>query len=191
MQNLLHDQKVICYEENGTIQRIKWQYIEALNSVQEDLGFSLANMLKKQHIFWTKHKMNVRIAAQTLSSSVASTIDFLQEQTDLPEFKGSEPTTHFINQVDMIFDILNSRNPFAKGHKAPVTKENLSLYMDCIIFKAELSSNFSRNRKYFQLKTGICQLSNMASPCLKKMLTFIILCDVFGKILFFTILSIL
>ena len=50
MQNLLGDQKVICYEENGTLQRIKWQYIEALNSVQEDLGFSLANRLKRQHI---------------------------------------------------------------------------------------------------------------------------------------------
>ena len=76
MQNILGDQKVICYEENGTIQRMKWQYIEALNSVQEDLGFSLANRLRKQHILWTKHKMNVRIAAQTLSSSVASAIDF-------------------------------------------------------------------------------------------------------------------
>ena len=46
MGNLLGDQKVICYEENCTIQRIKWQYIEALNSFQEDLGFSLANSLK-------------------------------------------------------------------------------------------------------------------------------------------------
>ena len=30
MQNLLGDQKVICYEENDTIQRIKWQYMVAL-----------------------------------------------------------------------------------------------------------------------------------------------------------------
>ena len=52
---------------DGTIQRIKWQYIEALNSVQEDLDFSLANKLKKQHILWTIHKMNVRNVAQTLS----------------------------------------------------------------------------------------------------------------------------
>ena len=50
MLNLLGDQKVICYEENGTLQRIKWQYIEALNSVQEDLWFFFANRLKKQNI---------------------------------------------------------------------------------------------------------------------------------------------
>ena len=29
----------------------------------------------------------------------------------------------------MNFDMLNSRNPFAKGYKAPVTKENLSLWL--------------------------------------------------------------
>ena len=29
----------------------------------------------------------------------------------------------------MIFDMLNSGNPFAKGYKAPVTKENLSLWL--------------------------------------------------------------
>ena len=37
MQNLLGGQKVTCYEENGTIQRIKWQYMAAPNSVQADL----------------------------------------------------------------------------------------------------------------------------------------------------------
>ena len=42
---------------------------------------------------------------------------------------GNEATTHFIKQVDMIFNMLNSRNPLAKGYKAPVTKENLSLWL--------------------------------------------------------------
>ena len=73
----LHPLPTNSYEENGMLQRIKWQYIEAINSVQEDLGFSLANRLKKQHILWTKDKLNVRIAPETLSCSVASAIDFL------------------------------------------------------------------------------------------------------------------
>ena len=110
-------------------QRIQWQYFEALNSVQEDLGFSLANRLKKQHILWTKHRVIVRITAQKLSCSVTSAIDFPQGQTDLPGFKDSEATTHFIKQVDMIFDMLNIRYPFAKGYKTPVMKENLSLWL--------------------------------------------------------------
>ena len=53
----------------------------------------------------------------------------------------------------------------------------------------KLGSNLSRNRKFYQLKTSFYQLSNMASSGLKKMLTFIILCELFGKILVFTIFN--
>ena len=56
-------------------------------------------------------------------------LGFLIHKTDLPEFKGREETIHFLTQFDMIFDMLNIRNPFAKGNKAPVTKENLSLWL--------------------------------------------------------------
>ena len=58
-------------------QEIQWQYIEDVNILQEDIGFTFANKLKCKHIMWTKHKMNVSMAAQTLSHSVASAIDFL------------------------------------------------------------------------------------------------------------------
>ena len=54
MQNLLGDYKTICCEENGLLKPIRWQYIEGLNDVQENLGFSLANKLKKKHILWGK-----------------------------------------------------------------------------------------------------------------------------------------
>ena len=30
--------------------------------------------------------------------------DFLHVEVNLPEFQGSEPTTHFIKMVDMAFD---------------------------------------------------------------------------------------
>ena len=38
------------------------------------------------YIAWAKHKMNVKLAAQTLSSSVATAIDFLRTEAQLPEF---------------------------------------------------------------------------------------------------------
>ena len=82
-RNLLGDQKVLCQEIDRKSRKIQWSYIEALNNLQEDLGFSLANKLKKQHIVWQKHKMNVGLAAQTLSSSVASAIDFLHGKKSL------------------------------------------------------------------------------------------------------------
>ena len=97
--------------------QIKWEYIDRLNDVQEELGFSLANKLTKKHIIWEKHKMNVKMAAQTLSASVASAIDFLCDDIEHPDFEDSESTTSFIKRMDVAFDLLNSRNPFGKGFK--------------------------------------------------------------------------
>ena len=77
MGNVLGDQKVICYEENKNIHKIKQGYIEVLIDVQEDLGFIFSNTLKKKHIMCTKSKMNVLLAAQTLIASVAKANDFL------------------------------------------------------------------------------------------------------------------
>ena len=60
------------------------------------MGLSFANKLKKKHILWTKHKMNVHLAAQTLSGSVVQAIEFLQDEAAVDEFQGSEATTEFI-----------------------------------------------------------------------------------------------
>ena len=65
MCNLLGDYKEICTERNGKLLPINWKFIENLNTIQEDLGFVFANKLKKKHIMWEKHKMNVQLAAQT------------------------------------------------------------------------------------------------------------------------------
>ena len=81
MRNLLGDYKVICHQDtSGQLHEIRWQYIENLNSLQEDIGFTFANKLKKKHILWTKYKMNVSLAAQTLSGSVANAISFLRDE---------------------------------------------------------------------------------------------------------------
>ena len=63
------------------------------------------------------------------------------------------------------------------------------LILFCNIFKAELVSIFSKNRIFIQLKSIFCQLSNMASSGLQKMLTFVILCEMFWKMLFFAIFN--
>lgn len=129
MRNLLADYQVISENIHGTSYAIKWEYIEALNSLQEEIGLTFANKIKKKHIDWTKHKMNVKLAAQTLSASVASAIDFLRDEIEAEEFQGSEATSHFIQKIDMAFDFLNSRNPFAKGAKAAVRAQTLPHFM--------------------------------------------------------------
>ena len=73
--------------------------------------------------------MKVSLAAQTLSASVASAIDFLRDEQKIPEFEGSEATTKFIRIIDKAFDMLNSGHPLAKAFKAPVipSLQNVSL----------------------------------------------------------------
>jgi hypothetical protein len=42
----------------------------------------IGNKFSAQHLQFQKHKINVRLAAQTLSSSVANAIEFLDEFLD-------------------------------------------------------------------------------------------------------------
>ena len=58
----------------------------------------------------------------SLSSSVATAIDFLWEEAGLPQFHESEATSTFVRNIDVTFDALNSKKTLAKGSKAPVTK---------------------------------------------------------------------
>ena len=69
-----------------------------------------------------KHKMNVKLAAQTLSSSVADAIEFLDSSMKLDQFQGSTGTVKFIRTIDRLFDMLNSRNPMAKGFNSRFEK---------------------------------------------------------------------
>jgi len=80
--------------------------------------------MRSVHIQWKK--MKVKLAAQTLSSSVADAIQFCSEYLKLPQFKGCEATVNFLRMIDRLFDILNSRNPFGKGYKAPLRPANES-----------------------------------------------------------------
>ena len=71
--------------------------------------------------------MNVNLAVQTVSSSVATALEFLKDDLTLPEFKGCGPSIQFIRQSDRVFDILKSRNPYGKGFKSPLRHSNISL----------------------------------------------------------------
>ena len=75
--------------------------------------------------------MNVHLAAQTLSSSVANAIQFLDVSMKPTQFQNSGPTVNFIRVIDRTFDILNSRCPHAKGYKPlqPKSKDTWENYL--------------------------------------------------------------
>lgn len=75
-------------------------YIIKLYELQQKFGLILANKLSSAHIDFKKQIMKVKIATQTLSSSVADAIDFCRDILKLPEFCNSEATTYFIRSCD-------------------------------------------------------------------------------------------
>ena len=92
-RNALGELKVLTDADGN---KIEWKFINNLHQEQLNEGLKLGNKLSKKHIIYQKNKMKVNIAAQTLSSSVADAIEFL-ESIGHPSFKGSAATVVFIN----------------------------------------------------------------------------------------------
>ena len=121
VRNTLADRGVLFDAEGG---RISWGFNESLNTLQEEEGLRLGNRLKKSHIQWRKQKMKVNLAAQALSASVADALEYSDTVLALPQFSDSATTVKFLRIFDELFDVLNSRNPFGTGFKAPMCKTN-------------------------------------------------------------------
>ena len=130
---------------------IRWQHIEELQKLQELEGLNLGNKLSSNHLKFQKHKMNVRLAAQTLSSSVANAIEFLDKSTKLPSFCNSHGTVKFIHTIDRLFDILNSRNPIAKGFKTPLRPKNKDTWEEILMSTASYLLSLKTNTPEGQL----------------------------------------
>ena len=64
--------------------------------------------------------MKVHLAAQLFSSSVADALEYCEQELKYPQFSGCAATVQFLRTIDAAFDVLNSRNPLGKGHKAPI-----------------------------------------------------------------------
>ena len=130
---------------------IKWHYIEELQKLQEVEGLNLGNKLSSNHLKFQKHKMNVRLAAQTLSSSVANAIDFLDKSIQFPSFGDSHGTVKFIRTIDQLFDMLNSRNPIAKGFKSPLRPNSKSTWEEILMSTANYLLSLKTNTPTGQL----------------------------------------
>ena len=124
-RNALADMKVFI---DGQGRRIEWNHIVRLNEIQSLEGLKFANKMSNQHVEFQRHKMNVRIAAQTLSSSVADAITFLSSANH-PGFADCDGTVTFIRTADRLFDLLNSRSAYGKGFKHPLSLSSKSCWL--------------------------------------------------------------
>ena len=84
MRNLLAEKKIIL-DEAG--RQIKWSYIEELHKLQQEEGLRAGNKLHERHIEFKRQKMKVKLAAQTLSSSVANALIFAKTLSSYLNFR--------------------------------------------------------------------------------------------------------
>lgn len=85
---------------------------------------------------WFRAKMNVRLAVETLSNSVADSMQFLMEK-NFDEFANASATIDFIRVFNNIFDVMNSKkivtsNTF-KSAINPLNQEYIFCYFDYAI----------------------------------------------------------
>ena len=89
--------------------------------------------------------VNVRLAAQTLSSSVANAIEFLDKSFKLPAFLNSNGSTQFIRTIHKLFDILSSRNSLGNGYKTPLKLDNKSVWKEIFTSSAHYLLSLKTN----------------------------------------------
>ena len=70
--------------------------------------------------------LQISLAAQTLSASTAKALDFVHD-LKYPGFDEVDATIFFVETIDRLFDILNSRRPNAPGfiHVEPSSREEI------------------------------------------------------------------
>lgn len=72
--------------------------------------------------------MKVNLSLQALSNSTAQALLCLK-QLGHDDFQSCEETVTFIQLMDSLFDLMNSRNPFGKGFKAPLRIANKQTWL--------------------------------------------------------------
>lgn len=124
IRNAWADKKLICNAKNEIID---WNYICQLFDLESSQGLRLGTKLTKRHLFFGNEKMNVRLAAQLLSQSVADALSYLEKTNT--NFKNVSPTSEFISFINNAFDILNSRSKFSlKPYNKPISKNTIDNY---------------------------------------------------------------
>ena len=133
VRNMLAQYETIQNGKTGKL--ICWEFIANLHKVQQDEGLRLANKLKRNHIEFASQKMKVNLSVQALSNSTAQALLCLK-QLGHDDFQSCDETVAFIKLMDSLFDLMNSRNPFGKGYKAPLRIANKQTWLP-FLTKAE------------------------------------------------------
>lgn len=108
---------------------IEWKYFCLLYEAQHNLPWNLGNKLTKAHMQWDKRKMCVKTAGETMSNSVADSMEFMKQECE--QFKNVDPTIKYVRMINDVFDIMNSTGKEGKtGFKRPITDSTAGEFFD-------------------------------------------------------------
>lgn len=136
---------------------IRWSYITRLHEVQSQEGLVAGNKLTNAHINFQRQIMKVKLATQTLSSSVANGIRFCR-LIGVEGFRQSEGTEVFIETMDRLFDLLNSQNDFCKSkYKRALSISNFHASRNFLMSAREMLMKLSNSsgRRLIETKRSI------------------------------------
>lgn len=129
-RNCIASGKII-YERTRNSQ-IKWIFFERLEAARVKKGY-VCHKLTKKHIQWYQSKMHVRLAAETLSDSVANAMESLMRE-GVKDFQGCESTIRYIRMMNKVFDIFNSKKDKDENiFKSPIkmsSKDTVIIFLD-------------------------------------------------------------
>lgn len=125
-RNCIASEKFLHERLNNKI--ISWLYFERLESCRVRNDF-VCHKLTKKHIQWHRAKMDVRLAAETLSDSVADAMEHLMKES-VKAFEHCEGTVEYIRIMNKLFDIFNSKKQKPNIFKSPVTVVSKRIIFD-------------------------------------------------------------
>lgn len=87
---------------------IKWSFLEKLVEYGKIKKFNSMHKMNRKHVDFSRNKMKVVLAVQTLSASTANSLEFLMKRGER-DFKDAAPTIQFIKYFNDIFDVFNTK----------------------------------------------------------------------------------
>lgn len=164
IRNALGDLKCINDRSRGPIE---WKYFEQLEIYRVKSNF-VTHRLNKRHLQYDRNRMNVRLAVETFSNSVACSMRHLLD-SGVEDFKNSSSTIYLIEKMNTVFDTMNTKEI---RNNASIFKSSLNPNnADAVFALYDETSNYLKTLKFKQKlcinsrrKTGfIGLLMNMLS----------------------------
>lgn len=103
VRNYVHNKEQL---EDGENLSIEWVHFQRLEEARVQNEF-VTHKLNKKHIQCDRNVMSVSLAAQTLSKSVANSLDYLMKVGE-PGFENCAGTVKYCSLFNDLFDVLNT-----------------------------------------------------------------------------------